>query len=84
MVEMSTRNGKRIHSTCDEGGEHFIPTVGKVDAFCEQTNTVYEFQGCFWHGCPKCYTADRINPVLQRDMIELQQTTATKNIKIRV
>ena len=44
------------------GGEHFIPTVGMVDGFCGQTNTVYEFQGCFWHGCPKCYTGDRINP----------------------
>ena len=65
------------------GGEHYIPTVGFVDGYCKTTNTVYEFQGCFWHGCPKCYTADRINPVLQRDMIELQQTTGTKNKKIK-
>ena len=65
------------------GGEHFIPTVGKADGYCEQTNTVYEFQCCFWHGCPKCYTEDRINPVLQRDMVELQGTTKMKNTKIR-
>ena len=26
----------------------------KVDGFCEKTNTVYEFYGCFWHGCPNC------------------------------
>ena len=25
------------------GGEHFIPSVGKVDSFCKDTNTVYEF-----------------------------------------
>ena len=67
------------------GGEHFIPIIGKVDGYCEQTNTVYEFQGCFWHGCPKCYTADRINPVLQRDMIELhvKRTTGLKTHRIR-
>ena len=65
------------------GGEYFIPIIGKVDGYCEQTNTVYEFQDCFWHGCPKCYTADRINPVLQRDMIELQRTTGLKNQRIR-
>ena len=65
------------------GGEHFIPTVCKVEGFCKTTNAVYEFQGCFWHGCPKCYTEDRINPVLQGDMIELQRTTELKNIKIR-
>jgi hypothetical protein len=25
-----------------------------VDGFCEETNTVYEFHGCFWHGCERC------------------------------
>ena len=31
------------------GGER---RVGKysLDGFCEERNTVYEFQGCFWHG----------------------------------
>ena len=31
--------------------------VGKVDGFCEATNTVYQFDGCFYHGCPFCYEA---------------------------
>ena len=26
-----------------------------MDRYNSQTDTVYEFQGCFWHGCPKCY-----------------------------
>ena len=26
----------------------------KVDGFCKETNTVYEFHGCFWHGCQNC------------------------------
>lgn len=26
----------------------------KVDGLCQETNTIYEFYGCFWHGCPKC------------------------------
>ena len=31
------------------GGEK---RVGKysLDGFCEERNTAYEFQGCFWHG----------------------------------
>ena len=62
--------------------EHFIPTVGLVDVFCKKTNTVYEFQGCFWHGCQRCYTSDRINPVNQRDMLELR-VTEQKNRRIR-
>ena len=40
----------------------------KVDSFCEKTNTVYEFYGCFWHGCPNCYKPNIINSKNQRDM----------------
>ena len=36
-------------------GEYHIPTVGFVDGFDFTTNTVYEFQGCFFHGCPRHY-----------------------------
>ena len=38
----------------------------KVDGFCEETNTVYEFYGCFWHGCPNCYKPNIINSKNQR------------------
>ena len=37
-------------------GEVRIPgTHFHVDGFDGTTNTVYEFHGCFWHGCPRCY-----------------------------
>ena len=37
-------------------GEYRVPNTNfTVDGYDEQTNTVYEFQGCFWHGCPTCY-----------------------------
>ena len=26
-----------------------------VDGFCLEANTVFQFHGCHWHGCPKCY-----------------------------
>ena len=36
-------------------GEHFVSKYSfKVDGFCEETNTVYEFEGCLWHGCYAC------------------------------
>jgi hypothetical protein len=28
-----------------------VPNV-KVDGFCEDTHEVFEYLGCFWHGCP--------------------------------
>ena len=37
-------------------GEYRIPNSNyTVDGYDSETNTVYEFQGCFWHGCPSCY-----------------------------
>ena len=37
-------------------GEVRIPGVGFfVDGYCHDTQTAYEFHGCFWHGCPHCY-----------------------------
>ena len=26
-----------------------------VDGYDQESNTVYEFYGCYWHGCPHCY-----------------------------
>ena len=36
------------------GGE---VTLGSytVDGYDEESHTVYEFYGCYWHGCPECY-----------------------------
>ena len=65
------------------GGEYTIEGVGKVDGYCASTNTVYEFQGCFWHGCPKCYNEATINTKNHIDMGELNKRTLAKNAKIR-
>jgi hypothetical protein len=35
----------------------------KVDGYCSETNEVFEFQGCYYHGCPKCYKIDRNDPL---------------------
>ena len=37
-------------------GEYHIPgTKLHVDGFDVTTHTIYEYHGCFWHGCPRCY-----------------------------
>ena len=30
-----------------------------VGGYGTQTKTVYEFNGCFFHGCPKCFPRQR-------------------------
>ena len=56
----------------------------KVDRFCEETNTVYEFYGCFWHGCPKCYKPNIVNSNNQKDMGTLNEKTIKKCIIIKI
>ena len=33
----------------------------KVDGYDVKNKIVYQFQGCYYHGCPKCYKPDDIN-----------------------
>ena len=40
------------------GGEQSVRTATTmyfVDGYDPETNTVYEFHGCMYHGCPSCY-----------------------------
>ncbi|XP_067660559.1 uncharacterized protein [Haliotis asinina] len=42
-----------------DGGDGSRYTVDGYDA---NTRTVYEYLGCFWHGCTRCYKTDRCEP----------------------
>ena len=68
------------------GGEkelHINNKIYKVDGFCEETNTVDEFYGCFWHGCPNCYKPNIINSKNQKDMGTLNDQTIEKRDAIK-
>ena len=55
----------------------------KVDGFCKETNTVYEFYGCFWHGCPNCYKPNIINSKNPKDMGTLNDVTVENRDTIK-
>ena len=42
-----------------------------VDGFCEAQKTVFEFYGCWFHGCEVCYKADVIHPYRRVRMSEI-------------
>ena len=54
-----------------------------VDGFDETTNTVYEYQGCFFHGCPDCFDGDSINPVNKTKMADLHQATIDRATAVK-
>jgi G:T-mismatch repair DNA endonuclease (very short patch repair protein) len=39
-----------------------------VDGYNKDSNTVYQFHGCFWHGHPACYKAGTVNKVKLKSM----------------
>ena len=52
---VSRREGVKIQHALN-GGEVGLPgTRYKLDGYCHETNTAYEFQGCVFHECPRCF-----------------------------
>ena len=48
------------HARCGHGGERHILRA-PVDGYHPETQTVFQFHGCFWHGCEKCFSKQRDN-----------------------
>jgi hypothetical protein len=79
-IECKTYN-KIYHA--ENIGEFNIPnTRYKADGYCENTNTIYEFLGDFWHGNPKLYDKYDTNPVTKQTYGDLLNKTRDKKNKI--
>ncbi|CAH1103834.1 unnamed protein product [Psylliodes chrysocephalus] len=64
------------------GGEVHI-CGSKVDGYDKVTNTVYQFHGCFWHGCPKCFTPSTVNNVNFDTMEDLFEKTSRRSQQLK-
>ena len=54
------------HARCGHGGERKI-LGARVDGYHPETKTVFQYHGCFWHGCPQCYPEERSGTVVRCD-----------------
>jgi len=54
-----------------------------VDAYIPETNTIYEYNGDFFHGNPKVHKMDEINPLLKETYGELYSKTIQKENLIK-
>ena len=76
------------HQTCDRilhalnGGEQKIDG-NYVDGYNPSKRKIYEFHGCVWHGCSKCYLPDTLNPVNETSMRDLLEGTVRKIERFR-
>ncbi|XP_074648849.1 uncharacterized protein LOC141904197 [Tubulanus polymorphus] len=80
---VSEKQGIRLKHALNGGEER----IGKysVDGYDEATITVYEFHGCLFHGCPKCYSNPRIKSAIRPTLTigELYQATVDRAANIR-
>ena len=33
-----------------------------LDGFSKRGNKVFQFHGCYYHGCPKCFPSESMHP----------------------
>src|SRR5580692_4777918 len=77
MKYLMANENIKIRNACN-GGEITITTNQnryKVDGYCHENNTVYQFHGCYYHGCPTCYNELTINDANGRYMKDLYKNT---------
>ncbi|CAL1272462.1 unnamed protein product, partial [Larinioides sclopetarius] len=61
MDYISFLEGIFIQHALNKNGEMKI-AENFVDGYCEERKTIYQFQGCFYHGCDICYDSDSVHP----------------------
>ena len=75
-------NIKIQHARWTEG-EYRISSGHKVDGYCKETNTVYEYESAYWHGHPSVYKPNDINPSNKKTFGELYEKTTKKETLIK-
>jgi len=67
-------------------GEKIIKLNGKkykLDGYCEEKNTIYEFYGDLWHGNPLKFKREDINPINKKTYGELYDKTIKREIELK-
>ena len=80
--EVENELGRKLTHNENGGKEHRIPyNDGKwffIDAWDEETNTVYEFHGDYFHGNPYLFKAEDLNKTVKKTYGELYEATMQK------
>lgn len=84
LEHIATTTGIHIQHAAN-GGEYKIPNTNyRVDGFCKETNTVYEFHGDLFHGnIHKFDQKNHNNPFRKETVGELYQLTIAREVDIR-
>ena len=80
---MSEYNNIHIQHA-ENDGEFIIQTTKfKADGYCQETNTIYEFHGDYWHGNPKVFNTQEYNKTTNCSFGELYEKTLEREKMIK-
>ena len=84
-IQWLTRESDRTGCTIRHQGNGREKRVGKllVDGWCAKTRTAYQFHGCYFHGCPKCYDHEETNTLNGKTMGTLLADTKKHTTYLR-
>ena len=84
-IQWLTRESDRTGCTIRHQGNGREKRVGKllVDGWCAKTRTAYQFHGCYFHGCPKCYDHGETNTLNGKTMVTLLANTKKHTAYLR-
>ena len=84
-IQWLTRESDRTGCTIRHQGNGREKRVGKllVDGWCAETRTAYQFHGCYFHGCPKCYDHEETNTLNGKTMVTLLANTKKHTAYLR-
>ena len=79
LSEINKQLGGRLEYKCSLTGEKKI-----LDRYVDRfyNNIVYQFRGCFFHGCPNCFHPYDYNPVLNEKYCNLYSRTKNFTFKL--
>ena len=83
LTKIENEEGIIIQHALKPDGEYNIPGIGKVDGYCKETNTIFEFHGSYWHGEIGVFDQDKIHPIIKKSYGELYKKTINRDNKIR-
>lgn len=84
LIDDDEDNNTNIVHALNGGGGGEVRICGvKVDGYCAATKTVYQFHGCFWHGCVKCYDPTLVNRKNRHTMGDLYMRTKRRTQQLR-
>jgi hypothetical protein len=65
------------------GGTAYVDGY-RVDGFDKEHGIVYDFYGCYWHGCKKCYLNEKINVHNREPMYKIYLDTKRREECLKV